>query len=133
MHARKAWLSGLSPKENREIPPLDYARVYGLKAAKPELTISINGGIADIDAAAAALGGTLSRKGATDVLVDRPAKKIIWCWRRRARRGSRLPRVGRTRLHQNQIPTSQRRKAPTQSAAAGGRTGTVRIDSGLAT
>jgi len=55
VHARKAWLSGLSPKENREIPPLDYARVYGLKAAKPELTISINGGIADIDAAAAHL------------------------------------------------------------------------------
>jgi len=51
VHARKAWLKGLSPKENREIPPLDYARVYRLKAAHPELTISINGGIADLDAA----------------------------------------------------------------------------------
>jgi len=51
VHARKAWLKGLSPKENREIPPLDYARVYRLKAAHPELTISINGGISDLDAA----------------------------------------------------------------------------------
>jgi tRNA-dihydrouridine synthase A len=45
VHARKAWLKGLSPKENREIPPLDYQRVYRLKAARPELTIIINGGI----------------------------------------------------------------------------------------
>lgn len=45
VHARKAWLSGLSPKENREIPPLDYPRVYQLKQDYPELTISINGGI----------------------------------------------------------------------------------------
>ena len=55
MHARKAWLQGLSPKENREVPPLDYARVYRLKAARPELTIVINGGIADLDEAAAHL------------------------------------------------------------------------------
>ena len=46
MHARKAWLKGLSPKENREIPPLDYARVYRLKARAPDLEIIINGGIA---------------------------------------------------------------------------------------
>jgi tRNA-dihydrouridine synthase A len=52
VHARKAWLSGLSPKENREIPPLDYARVYRLKAARPELTIVINGGINSLDEAA---------------------------------------------------------------------------------
>lgn len=45
VHARKAWLQGLSPKENREVPPLDYARVYRLKAARPDLTIVINGGI----------------------------------------------------------------------------------------
>lgn len=49
VHARKAWLQGLSPKENREIPPLDYARVYRLKRARPELTIVINGGIATLD------------------------------------------------------------------------------------
>src|SRR6185437_12244760 len=43
VHARKAWLSGLSPAENREIPPLDYACVYAIKRARPELTIVING------------------------------------------------------------------------------------------
>jgi tRNA-dihydrouridine synthase A len=48
VHARKAWLEGLSPKENREVPPLDYARVWRLKAAHPELEIVINGGIASL-------------------------------------------------------------------------------------
>ena len=51
VHARKAWLDGLSPKQNREIPPLDYGRVYRLKASRPELTIVLNGGIEDLDAA----------------------------------------------------------------------------------
>ena len=45
IHARKAWLKGLSPKENREIPPLDYDRVYQLKKDYPHLDISINGGV----------------------------------------------------------------------------------------
>src|ERR1700738_3148627 len=48
VHARKAWLNGLSPKENRDIPPLDYDRVYRLKAAWPSVPIIINGGIAGI-------------------------------------------------------------------------------------
>jgi tRNA-dihydrouridine synthase A len=52
VHARKAWLEGLSPKQNREVPPLDYDRVYRLKASRPELTIVLNGGIDDLDAAA---------------------------------------------------------------------------------
>ena len=45
VHARKAWLQGLSPKQNREVPPLDYEVVYKLKQALPHLTIIINGGI----------------------------------------------------------------------------------------
>ncbi|MDO6426251.1 tRNA dihydrouridine(20/20a) synthase DusA [Thalassotalea sp. 1_MG-2023] len=45
VHARKAWLSGLSPKQNREVPPLDYERVYQIKRDFPSLNISINGGI----------------------------------------------------------------------------------------
>ena len=49
VHARKAWLQGLSPKENRDIPPLDYDRVHRMKAARPDLTIAINGGIASIE------------------------------------------------------------------------------------
>src|SRR5581483_633913 len=48
VHARKAWLQGLSPKENREVPPLDYPRVYRLKAAHPHLPVVINGGVGSI-------------------------------------------------------------------------------------
>ncbi|KXF80248.1 tRNA-dihydrouridine synthase A [Enterovibrio coralii] len=51
IHARKAWLSGLSPKENREIPPLDYPRVYQLKKDFPHLTMAINGGIKSLEEA----------------------------------------------------------------------------------
>jgi tRNA-dihydrouridine synthase A len=56
VHARKAWLNGLSPKENRSVPPLDYHRVYRLKAALPDVPIIINGGIADLAEAKAHLG-----------------------------------------------------------------------------
>ena len=55
VHARKAWLNGLSPKENRDIPPLDYHRVYRLKAAMPDVPIIINGGIAGLAEARAHL------------------------------------------------------------------------------
>jgi len=48
VHARKAWLQGLSPKENREIPPLDYGRVYRLKREFPQLVVVINGGITTV-------------------------------------------------------------------------------------
>ena len=56
VHARKAWLSGLSPAENREVPPLDYPLVHGLKRSRPELTVLVNGGITSLDAAATHLG-----------------------------------------------------------------------------
>jgi tRNA-dihydrouridine synthase A len=51
VHARKAWLQGLSPKENRDIPPLDYGRVYRLKEKYPHVFIGINGGISTLDEA----------------------------------------------------------------------------------
>jgi tRNA-dihydrouridine synthase A len=51
VHARKAWLKGLSPRENREVPPLDYACVYRLKAAHPDLEIVLNGGVASLEQA----------------------------------------------------------------------------------
>ncbi|WP_144574230.1 tRNA dihydrouridine(20/20a) synthase DusA [Agrobacterium sp. DE0009] len=51
VHARKAWLQGLSPKENREVPPLDYELVYRMKRENPGVFIGINGGIADLDQA----------------------------------------------------------------------------------
>lgn len=53
VHARKAWLAGLSPRENREIPPLEYDWVYRLKRERPDLTVVINGGIGDVEAARA--------------------------------------------------------------------------------
>ncbi len=55
VHARKAWLAGLSPKENRDVPPLNHARVHQLKADFPQLEIIINGGIRTLDEAAAHL------------------------------------------------------------------------------
>jgi len=55
VHARMAWLKGLSPKENRDVPPLDYALVRRLKRERPQLSVSINGGIASLDAAGAHL------------------------------------------------------------------------------
>ena len=49
LHARKAWLSGLSPKENRDVPPLNYQRVYDIKKDYPDLQISVNGGIQSLN------------------------------------------------------------------------------------
>jgi tRNA-dihydrouridine synthase A len=55
VHARKAWLRGLSPRQNRDVPPLDYGRVHRLKAAHPGLPVVLNGGIASLAEAAAHL------------------------------------------------------------------------------
>ena len=67
VHARKAWLKGLSPRENREVPPLDYALVHRLKAQHPDLAIVLNGGIAGVDQAQAemaALDGVMMGRAA---------------------------------------------------------------------
>lgn len=56
IHARKAWLEGLSPKENRDVPPLDYDLVYTVKQENPDLEIIINGGIMSLDEADTHLG-----------------------------------------------------------------------------
>ncbi len=69
VHARKAWLQGLSPKENRDVPPLDYERVVRLKAAFPELTIVLNGGVATLDEASQHLGAL------DEVMLGRAAYK----------------------------------------------------------
>src|SRR5690606_23497742 len=55
VHARKAWLSGLSPKENRTVPPLTYGFVQRLKRERPHLTVELNGGVTSIADAAAHL------------------------------------------------------------------------------
>jgi tRNA-dihydrouridine synthase A len=67
VHARKAWLKGLSPKENREVPPLDYERVYRLKREFPQLVVVINGGIttvAQVQAHLAQLDGVMLGRAA---------------------------------------------------------------------
>lgn len=68
LHARKAWLKGLSPKENRDIPPLDYDLVHRMKAEFPELHISINGGIATLQDALPHL-----ERGLDGVMIGRAA------------------------------------------------------------
>ncbi|WP_083097150.1 tRNA dihydrouridine(20/20a) synthase DusA [Pseudophaeobacter leonis] len=68
IHARKAWLKGLSPKENRDIPPLDYELVHEMKAAFSDMHISLNGGIATLDAAVEHLD-----RGLDGVMVGRAA------------------------------------------------------------
>lgn len=72
VHARKAWLSGLSPRENREVPPLQYDRVYALKERYPELTVVINGGITRVDEAIVHL------KRVDGVMVGREAYQNPW-------------------------------------------------------
>ena len=68
VHARKAWLQGLSPKENRDIPPLDHALVLAQKARRPELEIVINGGIGSLSEAEAFL-----EAGLDGVMIGRAA------------------------------------------------------------
>jgi tRNA-dihydrouridine synthase A len=68
IHARKAWLRGLSPKENRDIPPLNYPLVHAMKAEFPDLHLSINGGITDLDQAAEQLAA-----GMDGVMIGRAA------------------------------------------------------------
>jgi len=72
VHARKAWLSGLSPKENREIPPLDYPRVHRLKREFPESTIVINGGFVTLEDSVAQLAHV------DGVMLGRAAYQDSW-------------------------------------------------------
>jgi tRNA-dihydrouridine synthase A len=84
IHARKAWLQGLSPKENREVPPLDYPLVHAMKARFPDLHISLNGGVQTLEEAqshlAAGLDGVMIGRAAyhapADILL--PADRVIF-------------------------------------------------------
>ncbi|MCV6594035.1 MAG: tRNA dihydrouridine(20/20a) synthase DusA [Silicimonas sp.] len=73
IHARKAWLQGLSPKENREVPPLDYDLVVEMKEAFPDLTIWINGGVNSLAEAKALLA-----RGLDGVMIGRAAYHSPW-------------------------------------------------------
>ncbi len=72
VHARKAWLNGLSPRENRDVPPLDYDRVFRLKQAYPTLPVVLNGGIGSVAAAAAHL------EQVDGVMMGRAAYREPW-------------------------------------------------------
>ena len=72
VHARKAWLNGLSPKENRDVPPLDYDRVYRLKRAMPDVPVIINGGVLSIEEAKAHLAHV------DGVMLGRAAHQEPW-------------------------------------------------------
>lgn len=73
IHARKAWLQGLSPKENREVPPLDHALVLRMKACFPELHLSLNGGVQSL-----AQAGALLAQGLDGVMIGRAAYHQPW-------------------------------------------------------
>lgn len=100
IHARKAWLEGLSPKENRDIPPLDYDLVKRMKAAFPDMRISINGGIASLDLAQelldAGLDGVMIGRAAyhtpSDILQD--ADRRIYGGSHRISRRQAVERMG---------------------------------------
>jgi tRNA-dihydrouridine synthase A len=72
VHARKAWLQGLSPRENRDVPPLDHARVFRLKQRHPALAVVLNGGLDTLEQAAAHLGRV------DGVMMGRGAYKEPW-------------------------------------------------------
>jgi len=84
IHARKAWLQGLSPRENREIPPLDYALVHEMKARFPEMHVSVNGGVQTLEEAKGFLDagldgvmiGRAAYHGPADILL--PADRVIF-------------------------------------------------------
>jgi len=73
IHARMAWLDGLSPKQNRDIPPLNYDLVHGMKAKFPDLIISVNGGITSLAEARSFLAG-----GLDGVMIGRAAYHSPW-------------------------------------------------------
>ncbi|HAJ47549.1 MAG TPA: tRNA dihydrouridine(20/20a) synthase DusA [Alphaproteobacteria bacterium] len=77
VHARKAWLKGLSPRENRDVPPLDYELVYRLKSEHPDLTIVLNGGLTAVEAVTTALAA-----GVDGVMLGRAAYQDPWILRR---------------------------------------------------
>lgn len=72
VHARKAWLKGLSPKENRDVPPLDYDRVRRLKARRPDLEILLNGGLGDLET------GIAESAGLNGMMLGRAAYHTPW-------------------------------------------------------
>jgi tRNA-dihydrouridine synthase A len=108
VHARKAWLKGLSPRENREVPPLNYELVHRLKAEFPHLTIEINGGIKTLDSAAEQLA-----LGLDGVMIGRGAYETPWMFADVDRRfyGDTFAPKSRHAVIENFIPYIEERLA----------------------
>ena len=107
VHARKAWLQGLSPKQNRDIPPLDYGRVHRLKREFPHLEIVINGGIGSLDEAAAHL------REVDGVMIGRAAYQDPWMLAEADRRifGEAQAPAGRETVARAMLPYIEARMA----------------------
>ncbi|MDX1710368.1 MAG: tRNA dihydrouridine(20/20a) synthase DusA [Rhodovibrionaceae bacterium] len=107
VHARKAWLQGLSPKQNRDIPPLDYGRVHRLKREFPHLEIVINGGIGSLDEAAAHL------REVDGVMIGRAAYQDPWMLAEADRRifGEAQAPAGREAVARAMLPYIEARMA----------------------
>ncbi|MEL7059625.1 MAG: tRNA dihydrouridine(20/20a) synthase DusA [Acidobacteriota bacterium] len=105
VHARKAWLSGLSPKENRNVPPLRYERVHRLKRERPDLTIEINGGILDLGTAAHHL------EAVDAVMIGRAAwdRPFLFADADRRMFGSERPRPNRREIVEAMVPYAEAR------------------------
>ena len=104
VHARKAWLQGLSPRQNREVPPLDYARVYRLKADFPRLEIHVNGGVKTLDEVEAHL------RRVDGVMIGREAYHNPWLLAAVDRRfgGDRAPPPERREVVRRLLPYIER-------------------------
>ncbi len=100
VHARKAWLSGLSPKQNREVPPLRYADVYRLKQQRPELAVEINGGVGSLDET------TEHLRQVDAVMIGRAAYDRPYLFADADQRvfGSHLPRSSRRQIVEALLP-----------------------------
>jgi tRNA-dihydrouridine synthase A len=107
VHARKAWLDGLSPKENRDVPPLDYPLVHALKRQYPHLTVIINGGIETLDAAEEHL------RSVDGVMLGRAAYRTPFVLAEADRRifGDARPVPARREVAERFIPYAERQLA----------------------
>ncbi|AFJ02837.1 tRNA dihydrouridine synthase A [Methylophaga frappieri] len=105
LHARKAWLQGLSPKQNREIPSLDYDRVYQIKADFPELHLDINGGIQTLEQAACHL------EKVDGVMIGRAVynQPHLLAWVDQKLFGDDTPVISETEVVESMIPYIERR------------------------
>ncbi len=113
VHARPAWLQGLSPKQNRTVPPLDYGLVRAMTAAFPDLHLSVNGGVADLDAVEAHLAAGLDGVMVGRAAYHDPAAILLDADRRIF--GADNPAAGRAEAARAMIPHAARH------VAAGGR------------